>query len=83
MGKALKNLALISQLAINMIVPILGAVLLANWLMKRYSVGNWIIVIAVILGVTTGAMSVWKLLRNSVREAERNAREYRDNFRQE
>ena len=83
MGKALKNLALISQLAINMIVPILGAVLLANWLMKRFSVGNWIIVIAVILGVTTGAMSVWKLLRNSVREAERNAREYRDNFRQE
>ena len=83
MGKALKNLALISQLAINMIVPILGAVLLANWLMKRYSVGNWIIIIAVILGVTTGAMSVWKLLRNSVREAERNAREYRDNFRQE
>ena len=83
MGKALKNLALISQLAINMIVPILGAVLLANWLMKRFSVGNWIIIIAVILGVTTGAMSVWKLLRNSVREAERNAREYRDNFRQE
>ena len=82
MGKALKNLALISQLAINMIVPIIGAVLLANFLMKNFSLGGWVLVAAVLAGVATGAMSVWKMLKNSIAEAEKNAQDYRDNFRQ-
>lgn len=47
----LENLALISQLGITMIVPIIGCFLLGNYLDTKFSTGNIFLLIFTILGV--------------------------------
>ena len=66
--KALSNLALISQIGISMVVPIIGCVWLANYLMKRFDLGVWVLFIFIILGVMTAFTNLYKLSQFSKKD---------------
>ncbi len=66
--KALSNLALISQSGISMVVPIIGCVWLANYLMKKFDLGVWVLFIFIILGVMTAFANLYKLSQFSKKD---------------
>lgn len=66
--KALSNLALVSQIGISMVVPIIGCVWIANFLMKRFNLGVWVLFIFIILGVMTAFANLYKLSQFSKKD---------------
>jgi len=68
--KALSNLALISQIGISMVVPIIGCVWLANYLMKKFDLGVWVLFIFIILGVMTAFTNLYKLSQFSKKDGD-------------
>ncbi|MDW7662946.1 MAG: AtpZ/AtpI family protein, partial [Bacillota bacterium] len=47
----LQNLALLSQVGIMMIVPIIGGVFIGNWLDRKFGDGSIFLIICLLLGV--------------------------------
>ncbi len=69
----MKNLSLLvwlTQLAISVIVPLLGCTLLSVWLKQRFALGPW----AVIVGVVIGLVFAVDGLRVSLKAMERMAK---------
>lgn len=60
--KALKNLAYLTQVAFIMLTPIIGGVYLGNWLDEKLNTSPWILLVAIILGVGTAFMSLFKFV---------------------
>lgn len=50
----IKSLGMITQLGLNMFVPIFCCIYGAGWLQRQYNLGVWIVVLGVVLGVGTG-----------------------------
>lgn len=46
-----KMLVWLTQLGLSVALPPFGFVLLALWLKNRFSWGNWVMIVAVILGI--------------------------------
>lgn len=72
--KNLRLLALLSQLAVSIITPLLFFILGARWLTIRFGLGKWVMAAGVLLGIAgavSGLVSTLKLLQ---REAERETK---------
>ncbi len=54
--KDLKNLAWFTQFALSVVSPLLLFILLSVFLMRRFELGGWVVVLGVVLGVG-GAVS--------------------------
>lgn len=76
-----KYLGLISQLSISMITPIFMMLALCVWLKNRFSLGNWIVIAGLLLGVGSGLSSVWTFVRSFLREGQRQQQEYEEQFK--
>ncbi len=70
--KTFSNLALISQIGFSMVVPIIGCVWLANFLMKKFDLGVWVLFLLVILGVVTAFANLYKLAAFSNKDIEKD-----------
>lgn len=68
----LQNLALLSQVGIMMIVPILGSILVGIWLDKKLGTGMIATIIFIVLGV--GAA-----FRNLIQLSAKKTKEYKNN----
>ncbi len=49
--KDLSLLVWLSQLGLSVAVPLAGFILLGVWLRDRFSWGNWVVILGVILGI--------------------------------
>lgn len=56
--KVLRSLVWVTQLGLSIVTPLVVFVLLAVWLHNRFSWGNWVIWVGVVLGIlgTVGAL---------------------------
>lgn len=61
-----KNLALVSQIGISMIVPILGGIFLGNLIDKRLGTGIIFLVIFTIVGIMASFVSLFKMATKDV-----------------
>lgn len=61
--KYLEGVAQITQLGLNMVVPILLCTLIGNWLDKKFGAGGTILIIAILIGVGAGFYNLFKLGR--------------------
>ncbi len=68
--KSLSNLALLSQVGFSMIVPIIGCVWIANFLMKKFNLGIWVLFLFIILGVTSAFANLFRLTKFSSKTKE-------------
>ncbi len=59
-----KALALFTQLAISMIVPIFLCLLLGRWLDNIFHTGGILLIIFLILGIAAGFRSIYYLVRS-------------------
>lgn len=49
--KELSLLTWLTQLGLSVAVPLAGFVWLAVWIRQRYALGNWVVILGVVLGV--------------------------------
>lgn len=62
----MKNLVLISQLAINVLVPTFLCLIIGLWLDKKLGTG-WIAIILMIIGMAAGCRNAYLMALDSVR----------------
>lgn len=55
-----ENLALLTQLGLSLASPPVVCLYAALWLQRRYALGGWIMVVALLLGIGGGVMSAYK-----------------------
>lgn len=70
--RLLSRISLLTQLGLSIVTPPILAVLFALWLQKRFDVGDWVLLAAILVGIVSGVSSVFSLVR---REAEREERQ--------
>ena len=63
--KSLSNLALLSQIGFSMVVPIIECVWVANFLMKKFNLGVWVLFLFIILGVFSAFANLFKITKFS------------------
>ena len=67
-SKALRNIVLISQLSICVMVPTFLCLALGIWLDKKF--GTWFTIPLLFIGMAAGARNAYVLAMNSVRQEE-------------
>lgn len=73
-----KGLALLSQLAISIVTPLLLFVFGAKYLIERYGWGSYWIAIAIVLGVLVGLSSAYSMVQGMLLEQRRRAKQEQD-----
>ena len=73
-------LAMVSQFGISTITPMLLCIFAAIWLKNRFGLGDYAILIGIILGIGSGFMSMMKMIR---RMSEMSKKEDEDESRDE
>ena len=59
-----KNLALVTQMGIMILAPVGLCMFAANALIEKYGLGDWVMIIAILLGISAGFLNIYKILRN-------------------
>lgn len=72
--KNLNFLVWLTQLGLSIAIPPVGFILVAVWLQDRFSLGSWVMIAGVIMGVIGAADG----LRTSLKAMDRMAREKED-----
>lgn len=67
-AKILQNLSLLSYIGLMMVVPIVGAVYLGNFLDKKLETGNIFLMIFILLGIAAGFLNVYKILMKDIKK---------------
>ncbi len=65
------RISLLTQLGLSVVTPPLLLILFAIWLQNRFGVGDWVLLCAILMGISSGVTSVFSFVR---REAAREAR---------
>lgn len=61
--KDLQLLTWLTQLGLSTAIPLVGFVLLAVWLKSRFSLGNWVLFVGIILGLVCAVYGFYKNLK--------------------
>ena len=56
-------LAMVTQFGISTITPMLLCIFAALWLKNRFALGDWVVLIGILMGVGSGFMSMMKMIR--------------------
>ena len=56
-------LGMITQFGISTITPMLLCIFVAVWLQSRFGLGDWVVLVGVLMGVGSGFMSMMKMIR--------------------
>lgn len=67
-GSPYRNIVLISQLSINMMVPVFVCVAIGLWLDKKFN--TWFTIPLLILGIAAGARNAYMLAMDTIRQDE-------------
>lgn len=65
-NKSLKYLVFISQVAVTMLTPLALCMFAAIWIRKRYIIGQWIVIVAILVGLAAGMLNVYKLMMSLI-----------------
>ena len=56
-------LAMVTQFGISTITPMLLCIFAALWLKNRFALGDWVVLVGVLMGVGSGFLSMMKMIR--------------------
>ena len=67
--KVMKGIVWLTQLGFSLVVPPLVLIWLAIWLQQRYSLGSWILIAGILVGLCGSAGTALTFYRTTVHEA--------------
>lgn len=65
----------ITELGLNIILSFLLWILLASWIKNTFSLGNYVMIIGIFLGLGSAVLSFVKFYKIAVRKEKRNEKE--------
>lgn len=71
----MRYLSMISQLGLNIIVPILLCLWAGRWLQNRFGLGQWVVFIALLLGLGAAVTGAFQYLHTALQEAKTREKE--------
>ena len=72
MQKLCRGIALVGQLGFSLITPPVVLLWLAHWLQTKYSLGVWVTILALILGLLTSASTALQFCRKLTAKKEKD-----------
>ncbi len=76
-----RDVAILRQLTISFLTPVLMMVFLCLWLKNRFGIGDWLVLVGILWGVGSGILSVYKYLKKRIDRAEKlRQQEYKDKY---
>lgn len=73
--KMFKNLALLTQLGLSFISPIIVCMLVCWWIISKTGAGSWVYIIGIVLGLGASFMTAFRFYRSIVKKAEKEQEE--------
>ena len=64
----LKAAAMLTQFGLQIFVPIASCIILAGWLQRAYQLGNWVILLGIVLGVGAGISNLMSIIRKMTKK---------------
>lgn len=64
----MKQLTLVSQMGISLVMPLLICLLLCSWMTNRLGVGGWVYVPGFILGLGSSGMTAYKFYKSIMKQ---------------
>lgn len=61
-----------TQVGISAVTPIVLCVLASGWLRDRFALGNWVVIVGALLGICTGYVCLFRLLKTFFTEHRSN-----------
>lgn len=72
--RLLSRITLLTQLGLSVVTPPILCVLGALWLQKRFGLGDWVLLCAILLGTVSGVSGVFSFVRReTARDMRRDA----------
>lgn len=72
MERLVRAITLVGQIGFSLVTPPLVLIYLAHLAQTRLGWGTWVMVTAIVVGLMTGASSVWRMVRQLAREQTRD-----------
>lgn len=73
---ALRDIATFGQMGMYVVVPPIMMALLGFWLRKKFGLGSWVIIVAIVMGLLSAFTSIYRLcmgfLAKSTKEDDKN-----------
>ena len=66
--KILRGVALLTQLGLSVVAPPLLMIWLAQWLQKRFSLGPWVTIAALVVGFISSACGMYGFYKSLTRQ---------------
>lgn len=66
-SKNLKYLAFITQVGITMLTPLALCMAGAIYLKKKLGIGEWVIILAILLGIAAGMLNSYRLIMSALK----------------
>lgn len=61
--EVLKALAMLTQIGLQIFVPVACCIIGAGWLQKYYNLGNWIVILGIVMGVGAGFSNLYAVIQ--------------------
>ena len=62
----LRRISLVTQLGLTLVTPAVLLVLGAVWLREKANIGEWIFLVAILVGILSGICGVYSLIRAEI-----------------
>ncbi|MEY8356105.1 AtpZ/AtpI family protein [Lachnospiraceae bacterium 54-53] len=62
-----RNISLVSQLGVSISAPIILSVWAAGWITNKFELGNWVMLVGIVLGLGGSIASAVKFYRYAVK----------------
>lgn len=72
-----RNLLYLTQLGLSLAMPLLLCIFGAAWLRQRFDLGNWVVLLGIVLGFGGSAVTFRDVYRSAVAKARRESKEPR------
>ena len=76
--EAFKNLSFLTQFGLSVVSPIIIYIWLASWLRDKFSLGDWIMAVGIVLGLFSAFYSGVSFFRYALRQAKKSQEEKDD-----
>lgn len=73
-----RNLPLVTQFGLSLVLPPTLCFLGARWLMNRFGLGSWVLLIALLLALSAIVSAFGQFFRYMLRQAEEDERSYKE-----
>ena len=70
-SELLKNITMVTQFGLSLLMPLLLCVLFCWWLTTRFGIGGWIFIPGFFFGLGSSGMTAWKLYKSVMNREEK------------